>query len=119
VFSRVWPLLSAREQRIIGPLLADFVMAFLEPDYRALRKLVGVAGLTDEQTRRVVEETHPRDATVDGIRDAAGSTLRLLAEHDVFDDQVTRAAFVERGLLGETGELKQRNSQVVRSPGRA
>jgi hypothetical protein len=99
VFACTWPSLPARTRRTIGPLLAEFVMAFLEPDYRALRQLVAVAGLDGELARQVVEETHPRDVTAAGIREAARSTLRLFAEYGVFDDPATREAFLERGLL--------------------
>jgi hypothetical protein len=104
VFAYAWPALSVAERRLIGPLLAEFVFAFLEPDYRALRQVVRAAGLTDDEARRVVEETHPPEAVVAGIRLATASTLRLFAEHDVFADPATRAAFAERGLVEDGGE---------------
>lgn len=103
VFARVWPSLSPAERRLVGPLLAEFIFAFLEPDYPALTQVVRAAGLTDDEARQVVEETHPPAVVVAGIRQATASTLKLFAEHDVFADEAVRETFVERGLLGDGG----------------
>ena len=104
VFGRVWPALSPRERRLVGPLLAEFVFAFLEPDYPALHEVVRAAGFTDDEARQVVEETHPRGAVVSGSRQATASTLRLFDEYGVFGDPAIAETFVERGLLDEAGE---------------
>jgi hypothetical protein len=99
VFSRTWPALTRSERRLVGPLLAEFIFAFLEPDYPALLQMLQATGLTEDESRQVVEDTHPREAVVAGIREATTSTLRLFAEYDVFADPAVLDVFVERGLL--------------------
>lgn len=104
VFKRVWPALTPRERQLVGPLLAEFVLAFLEPDFPALRETVEAIGLTEDQARQVVEETHPRELVIAGIRTATTSTLRLFADHGVFADPVVAEAFEERGLVDSAAE---------------
>jgi len=99
VFARVWPKLSTRQKTLAAPLLADFVVAFLEPDRDALVGATRAAGLTLETAAQVVEEAHPADAVSADIRRAARSSLRLFAEYDVFADPASVEAFASRGLL--------------------
>lgn len=106
VFRRVWPELSPREKRLVGPLLAEFVFAFLEPDYPALLRMVESVGLTEAEAREAVGETHPPAVVAAGIREATSSTLRLFGAHDVFADPATAEVFVAHGLLDPSGEVQ-------------
>ena len=98
-FGCIWPQLSARQRRLVGPLLPGLVLAFLEPDYAALGAILGRSGLGEEDVRRVVEESHPRDEVVAGIRQNSRATLRLFEGYGALEDPGTRAAFHEAGLL--------------------
>jgi hypothetical protein len=103
VFARVWPQLSPRQKRHAGPMLADFVTAFLEPDREALVSVTRAAGLSREEALQVVEEAHPPAAVAAEIRRAAHNSLRLFARYDVFEDPATVEAFAARGLVGPDG----------------
>lgn len=98
-FECIWPQLTARQRRLIGPLLPQLVLAFLEPDYAALESVLAGTGLGDADVRRVIEEAHPRDEVLSGIRVAGKATLRLFADHGVLDDPETREAFLRAGLI--------------------
>lgn len=99
LFGCVWPQLSATERRLVGRLLPQLVLAFLEPDYSALATVLGRSGLSDEEVRGVIEESHPRKDVVAGISQDAKATLRLFRQYGVFDDPETRDAFLEAGLI--------------------
>jgi hypothetical protein len=98
-FECIWPQLSTRQRRLVGPVLPGLVLAFLEPDYDALAAILGRSGLSDEEVRGVIEETHPRAEVVAGIAQAAKATLRLFRERGVLDDPGTLEAFLASGLI--------------------
>jgi hypothetical protein len=97
-FGCVWPQLSARQRRLVGPFLPRLVLAFLEPDYEALASILGRSGLSEEHVRQVVEEAHPRDQVVRDIRRTSRATLRLFHDYDVLEDAGTGEAFFAAGL---------------------
>lgn len=101
-FDCIWPQLSPRQRRLIGPFLPRLVLAFLEPDYAALASILSRSGLGDEEVRRVIEEAHPHDEVVADIRRTSRATLRLFHEHDVLDEPGTEEAFAASGLLDVT-----------------
>ena len=101
-FDCIWPQLSARQRRLLGPFLPRLVLAFLEPDYDALASILSRSGLSDDEVRRVIEEAHPHDEVVADIRRTSRATLRLFHEHDILDDPGTLEAFSTSGLLGAT-----------------
>ena len=110
-FGCIWPQLTPRQRRLVGPLLPEFVLAFLEPDYAALESVLAGTGLREEEVRQVIEEAHPRDQVVAGIRSAGKATLRLFAEHGAFDDPETGEAFLRAGLV-EDGSGPPRRSGI-------
>jgi hypothetical protein len=103
-FGCVWPQLTRVQRRLLGPLLPELVLAFLEPDFAALATIVGRSGLDEDGVRRVLEESHPPDAVRADIRRNSRATLRLFAEHGVFDEAATREAFAEAQLLAPSSE---------------
>jgi hypothetical protein len=103
LFAHVWPALSPRRKTLAGPLLAEFVVAFLEPDRDALASILRAAGLERCEAQEVISESHPPAAVAATIRTAATSSLRLFARHDVFADPATTEAFAARGLLAAAG----------------
>ena len=103
-FGCVWPQLTRVQRRLLGPLLPELVLAFLEPDFAALATIVGRSGLDEDGVRRVLEESHPPDAVRADIRRNSRATLRLFAEHGVFDEAATREAFAETQLLAPSSE---------------
>lgn len=98
-FGAVWPQLSARDKRVIGPLLPRMILAFLEPDRTALRRIMEPSHLSLADIDAVIEEAHPRDQVVADARRAASAPIRLFAEYGVLDDSATREAFAVAGLV--------------------
>jgi para-aminobenzoate N-oxygenase AurF len=95
-----WPQLDSDRKSALGPLLADFVLVFLQPDSAAMRRHLHAGGLDRDQAEQVVAETYPPAAVLASVRRAARATLRLLERQGVFEDPATQAAFETAGLLG-------------------
>lgn len=98
-FQYAWHQLGTRQRAVIGPMLPEFIVAFLAPDPAALAALFRVAPLDRETIRGVIEESQPPDRVRASIRKAASSTLRLFERNGVFEDSRTRDRFAERGLI--------------------
>ena len=64
-FSRLleftWPRLNKAHKAIIGPLLPEMVLAFLEPDFVAIAGNLRACGLTAEQIDQVMTESYPAE----------------------------------------------------------
>jgi hypothetical protein len=97
-FELVWPQLSRAQRELAGPLLPVFIDAFLSPDLDALRSVLSVTGLNEDEIRGVVEESHPPTEVMGTTRAAARSTVRLLERNGVFEDARTYDAFAQYGL---------------------
>jgi hypothetical protein len=101
-FSRLlqvlWPKLSTAEQRLIGSLLPEFILAFLTPDSDALEDLLVCCGLSTVGARLVLKETYPRSVVVAGANEGAKATIRLLTRNGVLTDGRTAAIFQASAL---------------------
>jgi hypothetical protein len=95
-FSRLlefaWPRLNKAHRELIGPLLPEMVLAFLEPDFLAIAGNLRACGLTAEQIDQVMTESYPEDTVRDGIRAASRQTIRHLERVGVIDDPRTAEA---------------------------
>jgi len=104
VFEIAWPQLDSNTRRLIGPLFADFILAFLAPDLGGQREALRSLGLSCQDTAQVVWESYPMARTVADARHAARSTIRLLDRMGIFDDPRTEEHFCEVGLIGDQAE---------------
>jgi hypothetical protein len=95
----LWPRLTPKQQGIIGPLLPEFIFAFLSPDYGALRYELASYGLKDATIERIFAEAYPPNLTVQSTRLAAKATLRHFEQNGVFEEPHTREAFLASGLI--------------------
>ncbi|MEV4556224.1 diiron oxygenase [Kitasatospora sp. NPDC049285] len=100
VLRALWPALTPRERRAVGPLLPGAVLAFLAPDLRAIGLALRDVGLTGEEIAQVLVEAVPHDRVVADAAEAARSAIRYFAEAGALDDPATREAFEASGLLG-------------------
>mgnify|MGYP005990514005 CR=1 FL=1 len=101
VLDRFWAALTAPERRVIGHLLPQAIIAFLEPDYAAIQRGLVLAGLEPSAAHRVVVESYPPEKVRSTCRDGAASTLRYLAGVGAFDDAYIRENFESSGLLDD------------------
>jgi hypothetical protein len=95
-FSRLleftWPRLTRAQRALIGPLLPEMVLAFLEPDFVATAGNLRACGLTAEQIDQVMTESYPAETVRDGIRAASRQTIRHFERVGVVDDPRTAHA---------------------------
>jgi len=95
-FSRLleftWPRLSKSQKALIGPLLPEMVLAFLEPDFVAIAGNLRACGLTAEQIDQVMTECYPAGEVRAGIRAASRATIRHFERVGVVDDPRTAEA---------------------------
>jgi hypothetical protein len=98
-FEYAWNQLGPVQRAAIGPILPEFMVAFLGPDTAALEAVLAVAPLDAETIRGVVEESTPAAAVRASIRKAGAATIRLFTNQGVLDDSRTFDRFAEMGLI--------------------
>jgi P-aminobenzoate N-oxygenase AurF len=95
-FSRLleftWPRLNKAQRALIGPLLPEMVLAFLEPDFVAIAGNLRACGLTAEQIDQVMTESYPLENVRAGIRSASRQTIRHFERVGIVDDPRTAEA---------------------------
>jgi P-aminobenzoate N-oxygenase AurF len=98
LFRLAWPQLTARQREVVAPLLAPFMIQFLQPDLASIRLNLAAAGLGEEETEAVLAISYPPDKVLDGIRRTARMTLRLFANCGLDADPRAADAFTAAGL---------------------
>jgi P-aminobenzoate N-oxygenase AurF len=95
-FSRLlefaWPRLNKTQRALVGPLLPEMILAFLEPDFVAIAGNLRACGLTAEQIDQVMTESYPPDTVRAGIRSASRATIRHFERVGIVDDPRTAEA---------------------------
>ncbi len=99
-FDHAWHQLGPRQRAMIGPLLPEFIVAFLAPDFEAQTELLRIAKVAEEDIVDILEETHPPLRIQRNMRAAAQSTLRAFQRNGVLDDSRTFDTFARHGLAG-------------------
>jgi hypothetical protein len=95
-FSRLleftWPRLNKAQREVVGPLLPEMILAFLEPDFAAIAGNLRACGLTAEQIDQVMTESYPPGTVRAGIRSASRATIRHFERVGIVDDPRTAEA---------------------------
>lgn len=99
VLRHLWPALTARERRAVGPLVPAAIQAFLTPDYRQAMASLSALGLSTEEIDQVVTESWPTSQVADDIAVAAGRLTSYFTEVGALDDDYTQESFGRAGLL--------------------
>ena len=101
-FSRLleftWPRLNKTQRALIGPLLPEMVLAFLEPDFVAIAGNLRACGLTAEQIDQVMTESYPAATVQEGIRAGAKATIKHFERVGIVEDPRTAEALLASGL---------------------
>jgi hypothetical protein len=98
-FQYAWHQLGPAQRRRVGPLLPEFIVAFLAPDRGALSALLALAPLDADTIRGVIDESHPAPQVRAAVRKAAASTLRVFTRTGVLADPRTYDRFAQHGLI--------------------
>lgn len=96
----LWPQLSERERRLVGPHVPDLVEAFLEPDLGAVTLALRDAGLDEREAATVVGECYRSAGDGGSMARAARATVLSFRDVGALDDPATHEAFAARGLVG-------------------
>jgi hypothetical protein len=97
-FAYLWPRLGGALQAALGPLLPQFILAFLETDARAVRRDLARLPLLPSEIDAVVAQSYPAAEVLSNARQAASVTLHLFAHHGLMDDPRIADSFREQGL---------------------
>jgi hypothetical protein len=95
----LWPQLTKRQQSILGPILPQFIIKALEPDYEVIRRRLKLYDLRPEEIDQIMEESYPWPEVIAGLRRTAGATLRLFERNGLFKDPQTLEEFQRSGLI--------------------
>ena len=95
----LWPLLGERERKEIGPLLPQYILVFLEPDYAAIECELAGCGFKPEEVKQIVYEAYPHAQILAGIRSGAKATIRHFERNGLFEDTRIVDAFQSSGLM--------------------
>ena len=95
----IWPELTANQKSTIGPLIPLFILAFLEPDYPAMRRVLTQYDLEPEEIQRVIDESYPEEQVQSGIREGAKATLSHFRQIGVLEEPEIAEAFQNCGLV--------------------
>ncbi|WP_329247477.1 diiron oxygenase [Streptomyces canus] len=121
VLRHLWPALTLRERRAVGPLVPTIIQAFLTPDRTQVATRLAAVGLADEEIVQVVTECWPEHELTLAIAQSAAPAVRYFTEVGALDDSRTRDAFTESGLLsGDAGAATGRSQHLTdpNPPGR-
>lgn len=95
----LWTLLDERGHQEIGILLPQFILAFLEPDYSAIARILTDCGLPPAEARQIVDESYPYPQVLADIRWKARATLQHLESIAIFGHQQVAQAFQASDLI--------------------
>ncbi|MGW0432605.1 diiron oxygenase [Micromonospora sp. NPDC003197] len=95
----VWPVLDPQVRALLGPGLADLILAFLSPDDAEHRRILREMRFSTGQARLIVASSHPEEVVLRQVRHEARSTIRLLRDIGALADGRTEEYFHQRGLL--------------------
>jgi hypothetical protein len=93
VLVRLWRALSSSERASVGPWLPSIILAFLEPDYRAVGLSLAALGLSAEQVEAVLTDSYPRPRVLASTAAAARPTIRYFTEVGALRHPATADAF--------------------------
>ena len=101
-FSRLleytWPRLNKAQRALIGPLLPEMILAFLEPDFVAVAGNLRACGLTAEQIDQVMTESYPPAMISAGIRSDSRATIKHFERVGILEDPRTAEALEASNL---------------------
>jgi len=104
-FTYLWGRLDPATRELAARALPAILTACLRPDLPAFRRHLSAAGFNAPHAGAILGETYTEAAVLAEIRQSARYTLRMFANHGIFDLPGAREAFVRAGLLSE-GELR-------------
>jgi len=94
-----WASSPPDRREILGPLYANLIRLFLNPDLDLCRDWLMEAGLAPRDAELVLRDHYSPERIAAGLRADAFPTLKLMGRVGVLDHPAARAAFVEQKLI--------------------
>jgi hypothetical protein len=94
-----WPALSKSDRQFLGPMLADFICWFLDPEFGWLRRFLAHSAFSSQAIEGIIGECYPADAVEATRRCGARRALALFSRLGIFDEPTAADAFSARGLM--------------------
>jgi len=94
-----WASSSPDRRETLGPLYANLIRLFLDPDLDLCRDWLTEAGLDRRDAELVLRDYYSPERVAAGLRADAFPILKLMGRVGVLDDPTARAAFVEQKLI--------------------
>jgi hypothetical protein len=99
VVDRHWASSTPDQQEILGPLYAQLIRLFLEPDIELCRAWLLEAGLDPHDAQVVLQDYYSPERVAASVRADSFPTLKLMERVGVLDHPTARRAFAERNLI--------------------
>ncbi|PPU55597.1 hypothetical protein XdyCFBP7245_12515 [Xanthomonas dyei] len=97
--AQVWPQLSERLKRRIGPLLPSFIAIFTDPDLVAVRGQLHDIGLNEAQTDEVINDCYSPQQLAQVRREAARACIGTLRKVGILENAQVQDECARLGLL--------------------
>ena len=94
-----WASSPPDRREILGPLYANLIRLFLDPDLDLCRDWLVEAGLAPRDAELVLRDYYSPQRVAANLRADAFPTLKLMGRVGVLDHPAARAAFVEQKLI--------------------
>jgi len=94
-----WPELAPAEQEFLGPLIAQFVRWFLDPDTTWLRSFLAESGFQPKYIDEIIHDSYSPAEIESGIRIAARHSIAKFSDVGMLASNRTSDAFQAAGLI--------------------
>lgn len=95
----LWPQLSQSQREVIGPLLPQFILNFMMPNFASMEQELRKWKLRPNEIKRVLNESYPPELMISISRETAKGILYYFKRNGIFEESKTVDAFIESGLL--------------------
>jgi hypothetical protein len=96
-----WPGLSVEDQEFLGPLMAQFVRWFLDPDHHWLTSILADHNFGYQEIDEILAESYPESEVSAVIRDSARHSIAKFEEVGMLQCNRTADAFEAAGLISD------------------
>jgi len=103
VLKQVWHQMRPRQRVAVGSHVAEFIRAFLDPDYDAQARILRSVGLDADQSGQVLCDVYDDRVIAADVRANARHTLRHFANVGLLDDPCAVESLQQAGLLDSSG----------------
>ncbi len=99
LFHFIWEQIDFDDRHILCLLLPRMLYSYFEPDFDRIIQLLKLLGFSDEEIKRVLSDTYPKDRIVENVMASSTATIKLFKDVGMFDDYKIKSAFHEEGFL--------------------